>query len=639
MPRRIEWVQAVRHPTSKQRDPIQGEFFSTDSIPTLAAKLTREGIGQNPLDAAKELPVRVRVYVSGDSGAVAPSAAAHYFSGLRLHVEASDPEAATQFDNPCRFLLVEDFNTTGLVGDATATEEPPPGEANDFFYFFRAEGKSGKSGADRGRWGVGKYVFPMASHINTFFGLTVRVDNTDGDPLPLLMGQAVLKNHHLDGTSYEPDGWWAEFDGNGVPVPVTDKEVLAEFRQTWNISREQDLGLSIVIPYVRPDLDADSIKCAVIVDYFLAMLSDKFIVEIGSPELEDRIVITADKLEEAVETLPDPTERQDLRQQIALARWHLGLANDDFVRVKQVTSGSPRWHPELIGEVDRARIRVALSAGENVAVRVPVEVYRKKGDGTDGGSWSFFDVMFSPEQGVSGKPRFVREGLFVPEVNSPKLPAIRCFVTIDDLELARMVGDAEGPAHTNWTAQTEKFSGKYRYGQQWLTFIKRAPAEILRIVRGEDEEADPTLMAHFFPVPMADVGPKIPEGPKSDPGAGGTRTPPEPPAPRPRRLRVDRIAGGFSAHLTDHGRRRVQRIRIAAAYDRRRGNAFKRWRPEDFDLSAPSFNVDVEGGTVEQRSGNRLTVAVDDSENFSLHVRGFDQNRDLRISAEAEAAA
>src|SRR5690606_6808641 len=137
------------------------------------------------------------------SGALPCDVANAYFSGLREHVAACDPDAATQFDEPCRFLVVEDFGTTGLRGDPTSVEEPPGGTPNDFFYFFRAEGKSGKSGADLGRWGVGKYVFPMASHINTFFALTRRNEDPAG---PLLMGQAVLKNHRIGDISYEPDG-------------------------------------------------------------------------------------------------------------------------------------------------------------------------------------------------------------------------------------------------------------------------------------------------------------------------------------------------------------------------------------------------------------------------------------------------
>ena len=63
------WEFAPHHPMSKQRDPIQGEFFNTDSIKGAADEIVREAI-QNSLDAAVGRLVSVRVFVSGESGAV-----------------------------------------------------------------------------------------------------------------------------------------------------------------------------------------------------------------------------------------------------------------------------------------------------------------------------------------------------------------------------------------------------------------------------------------------------------------------------------------------------------------------------------------------------------------------------------------
>src|SRR5207237_6022907 len=103
---------------SKQRDPIQGEFFNTESISTTADAVVRES-GQNTLDAAEYEParVRMRIYVSGEGGAVPAAEAEPYFDGLWDHVEAVDAEVAALADNPCPFLVVEDFGTTGLLGD------------------------------------------------------------------------------------------------------------------------------------------------------------------------------------------------------------------------------------------------------------------------------------------------------------------------------------------------------------------------------------------------------------------------------------------------------------------------------------------------------------------------------------------
>jgi hypothetical protein len=52
-----------------------------------------------------------------------------------------------------------------------------------------------QAGRKNGRWGLGKLVFPIMSASRCFFGLTVR----QGDPTPLLLGQAVLRTHRLKG--------------------------------------------------------------------------------------------------------------------------------------------------------------------------------------------------------------------------------------------------------------------------------------------------------------------------------------------------------------------------------------------------------------------------------------------------------
>ena len=78
----LKWHFAPHHPMSKQRDPIQGEFFNTDSIKNSADEIVREAI-QNSLDAAIGAQVTVRIYISGELGAVDPDLAAQYFQDLK----------------------------------------------------------------------------------------------------------------------------------------------------------------------------------------------------------------------------------------------------------------------------------------------------------------------------------------------------------------------------------------------------------------------------------------------------------------------------------------------------------------------------------------------------------------------------
>jgi len=69
----MKWHFSAKRPSDKTRDPIAGEFFSSDAIKNAGEALVREGI-QNSLDARLDKNAgvaKVRIYVSGERGAVA----------------------------------------------------------------------------------------------------------------------------------------------------------------------------------------------------------------------------------------------------------------------------------------------------------------------------------------------------------------------------------------------------------------------------------------------------------------------------------------------------------------------------------------------------------------------------------------
>ncbi|HEV7799197.1 MAG TPA: hypothetical protein VGO73_13645 [Pyrinomonadaceae bacterium] len=152
-----QWHFVRPKPGDKNREPILGEFFATNAISNPAEALVREGI-QNSLDAGLGGLVRIRIYVSGETGGLSPTSSAVYFDGARPHIDAqgNGHDAPTPND-PCPFLTFEDFGTSGLTGDVTQWHDQP-GVANLFYYFVRAESQSGKGDQDRGRWGVRKTV-------------------------------------------------------------------------------------------------------------------------------------------------------------------------------------------------------------------------------------------------------------------------------------------------------------------------------------------------------------------------------------------------------------------------------------------------------------------------------------------------
>jgi hypothetical protein len=97
-------------------------------------------------------------------------------------------------DEQIPVLLIEDYNTTGLVGDITLyqhnpQETPEEEENNTFYWLLRTLGMSAPTTGRGGSWGLGKLAFPLASRLKTFFAVTSRPDPEER----FLLGQALLE--------------------------------------------------------------------------------------------------------------------------------------------------------------------------------------------------------------------------------------------------------------------------------------------------------------------------------------------------------------------------------------------------------------------------------------------------------------
>jgi hypothetical protein len=296
-------------------DPVHDEFFKAQD---LADAVVRECI-QNSLDARiprSRTPVRVRFHFAAGAHALHADAVRGYFDGLETHLHAAARTMHTilpRHDEAMPFLLIEDFGTRGLTGDPHVDPElEPAGEEkkNDFFYFWRNVGRSNKGEVDRGRWGLGKAVFTVASRIKTVFGLTRRYD----DDRSLLLGQSVLKTHVLDGQRIYPYGFFARFEKrSGLPLPLEEPMLLERFADDFGVHRREP-GLSIVVPYYRDDeLSAERILQSVVEQYFYPILRGDLVVDVGDGTSVQRIDAGT------IETL---TSAQTARL-CALTRWSL----------------------------------------------------------------------------------------------------------------------------------------------------------------------------------------------------------------------------------------------------------------------------------------------------------------------------
>ncbi len=634
----MKWYYRAKAPDEKVRDPIQGEFFSTEAIKNPAEALVREAI-QNALDATlksesgQQIDVlKVRFFIAGGEHAMPAHRVDTWFDGAWAHFHAPGNglrDAPKKQRDNCPWLVFEDFNTTGLEGDVRQSD-PIDGARNSFFYFFRAEGRSGKSGEERGRWGVGKHVFPRSSRVNTFFGLSVRKD--DGERV--MMGHSVFKSHRSDGKFYCPDGYYGTKDDSGLILPITDAVTLDGFCRDFRIKRTNESGLSVVMPWIDPEITAKALIEAVVRGYFYPILAGALTVTVETP---DKSEVIDDSTIKSVALGLDEAERLDLMNLVELADWASTRKPQDILRCAPSDPERPRWADDLIPKEQLKPLRQALENGEKVAIRASLTVREKTKDPRA----SHFDIFLWKDGCESGRPVFIREGLIISDVRAPRARGVRSLVVVETGALGKLLGDAENPAHTEWQSKGENFRGKYTYGSSALEFVTNAVSNLVHALTAQEEEEDTTLLIDIFSLPpeKKEDGPKQPEEKKQKKGAKSDDDTPEQ-EPRRKRFRVHKSLGGFVVTRGDGGTEPPARLSIQVAYDLRRGNPLRRYNNADFCLDQEPIKLHPEpsGVKVVKCEANQMVVEVLDAD-FRLTVVGFDEKRDLMVNVAMKEGA
>ena len=623
------WHFQTRDPKTKRRNPTQDELFNDEDLSGIAQAVVRESI-QNSLDARANMgsPAHVRIFLSGEDEAVSPEKAANYFGQLTPHLLSAYPDRAESIrqltSKPCQFLVIEDFGTTGLTGNPKRHTLPAVGESDNFFFFFRAEGASGKSDGKRGRWGIGKHTFFSSSQIKSFIALTIR--DQANDKSPLVLGQSITRVHPNPSDTtveVEPDGWMAIDDGL-LWMPFEDPATAAQICSDWKLSRQHEPGLSVIMPYCDSKLTLSEIQISILEEYAAPILQGVLKISLESGD-GTHSNIDSKTISEIAEGLSQTEPRYSrLRNLIGRLAKTLSPKAEALVELPLMT-GNPAWTREFFSDELTQAFTQRIDQLGYVVVRVPVEI-SLEGE-KDKLPKSHFDVGFFAQQ-ESSRSIFIREGVRVTGVGSKTSPFIGLMpiVIINEGALGSLLGDAEGPAHLNWDPRRETFKGKYSHGPSWIEFVRKAPGSIIGYTRGLDKETDYSIGADWFAEP--DNERKKKKGTKT--------TTPKPPPPPPPVVVFSKVKGGVTATLNNANpaAASVVSVRLVMAYDRRRGNPFKRWNPADFqttDLECTTTSATLVAALSEK---NILTFQVGDAQDFSVTIRGFDPNRDVIVRAE-----
>lgn len=612
----MSWRFPPMSPGDLNIDPIEHEFFTTETLGGITDALVREAI-QNSLDAAAGDKVVMRFAV----GEASEAARRQYLDGLWPHVKAARGTSAAipNRGEPLRYLAVEDGGTRGLEGDPRQYEDDNEvgRERNDFYYFWRNVGRSRKESTERGRWGLGKTVFAAASRVNAFFGLTTR----QSDQRDLLMGQAVLRIHRVDGQRHRPYGYYGTHEG-ALSLPLSDRAAVGEFRSAFGL-RRRGPGLSIVIPFPDQEITREQLLESVLHHYFHPLLSGRLEVEVEHDGA--RIWLQEQDLESAIR------RRGTLRRLlplIQLARWGLRPEPEAIGRLRAPPAGrAPKLTDDLFDGADLARLRPRFDEGRRIAVdgRIAIEPVGRPPEETE-----FRLLIERDAEGGRGEGYFVRQGITIENPKARRPRGVRWILVVSDAALSSFLGDAENPAHTEWQRSSPKFKQKYRRGPSTLDFVRAVPANVAALLSRPAEGRDPELLRDIFSL-SSDAALHTPRRP--EPKAAGTEdTTTEQVIPaefgKNGVLVLSKVRTGFRlrGRVGEGGARRLE---VLAAYEVLRGNPFRRYSPLDFRMDR-TIAVQPRGVAVAERRENRLELEIEDAE-FELLVTRFDEKRDLRV--------
>lgn len=487
----------------KHVEPTHREHLASGG---LVEPLVRETI-QNSLDATLDGQVTKVMFTLGqvDAGTALP-----FFDTLRPHLEAvtrSLPEGLPDAGDPVRFLAIEDHNTRGLEGDpARHIAVNPDGSKNHFFRFWHMVGQSSGDFKRRGSWGVGKVVFSNTSRIRTFFGVTLRAGENSG----LLMGEAGLIIHTVPGRDdvYDWYGYFAnhiEKNAHYVALPIQDPETVSAFSRVFGLTRAEP-GLSVLVPYVRAEVNPELIARSVMEQYFLPIIAGRLEVTVrdgGTP-----ITITSATIDSAVDRVEWPSRgvstREEMRKLLDLGRCHLALRANDYVRTADVDPPHYALEASHFPQGALERVSNDFALGKRIAIRVPVQV-RARGASTTQEEVCL--VLERDEALRTSNVPHLRSGINVLKMREQCGRGVRGLVVVgSDLDtqgdLDKLLQASEGPAHINWELRGEgydKAKSLFDDAHRVISFMRHLVRRAVELLATPPDKQDTRTLSTFFP--------------------------------------------------------------------------------------------------------------------------------------------
>jgi hypothetical protein len=469
------------------------------------------------------------------------------------------------------------------------------------------------------------------------------------------------------------EGWFGNCSDESLPaMPISEAAELNRFEEDWNLTRRGSTGLSIVVPYAVP-FDEDDLLYAVVHEYLGRILTGGLDVELDLPSRSAPMHINALTVEKVItEQLQvagsDTANWQRTLDELKVLETILNLPASQTLEMPAVVD-LPKWSKrlpeEVLADANSDLARFVKSAREDLGrvghVRIRCTCLIRKRASTGHAQRSYFDVVISRSENQNERiyPVFWRSWL---RISGRRMGAAsrgyRTMLLADDDAISELLGDAEGPAHTEWSHLRPKFVKKqYEYGSDWLTFVRTAPSTLTELLVGAIREADEESLVAFFPIPGeigggdGDDGDGSGRKPKGgDGGTGGDSKEPKPISSGTAIMEAVAVGDGFKLRpVGDPGKvppiPKSRRLKVRVAYATARGNPFSRWNSNDFDLKSlverARRNKKISGcsATVSDVHPYELTLTISakDLRGVKFEVVGFGSTRDLEVEVDAVA--
>lgn len=513
-----------------------------------------------------------------------------------------------------RFLVIEDFNTSGLTGEYKNFDKMEKEEGN-FYSFMWIVGESGKGGTKGGRRGLGRNVFAFASYFRSFFVLTKRYD----DKKKFLMGFSNLGSHEDEsGKKLYPFGHFGTFsnpESKDLIQPVEDEVYIETFSKLFKLDRGDKSGLSIISPFIH-QLDQENIEKRIIEDSYIPILLERIIVKVENKTFDKNTILNhLSKDDLSFWEFIKNTKKEEMCFSV----------NFSITGIRDKKLGEESFNKE-----EFKKIRKMYDENKILIFKIPVKLFHKDKKEIN----TFFKVSIKKREKASLQGRFVIIRNVMSLFSSAKRNLTDgdpqdnyIFIDFDEPEISEFIGDAEDANHTYINRDHIMVERNYKNARNIISSINSTVKNLLNMFSDEeDDDADIKSLATFAQLNMSEF--KEYEK-KNNEGGGNTE---DDIIVKPRRqsaFDIDKISNGAIIKGLDPITNIKKEnwpidIEIKCAYASLRGNPFKNPVDQDIDIKKLKKTIN-KSLKIKSMENNTIIISVRDK-NFLLSISGISED-------------